>query len=366
MSAINRVKMLATSTGGSIFFKHNRHNQLIPFVWRETLAHISFEAIDSKLFSRAGVIPYYKNEGVIWYAMFIDAQYHTLTDGGGGVGPFENPFKAAFRELNEESMGIFNFTSRKIVKLIASSSQCIYDAHTLLIFEEIHLTNKSEMGRLSRKFRHAYEEAKLEEARGKVVDPITIENCFLVWISDTALKGVVFQDGVCNSTIPMDAEMADYISKRTKILDEQLELVKTQDSFETDKPAEIISIRDSDKSRLPPPKLKSDANPDIQLPIPGEKPAVEPEQNPKPKIEPKQDLDPEQEADLESEEVDLLIEEPIIDNPWMVPVEKLPPKIDSYKSRKIIPLIGMYPTIYDRVRNIFRTIYSNRPTIMSY
>lgn len=96
---------------------------------------------ESKRFSRAGIIPYTIIDNKKFFCLGIDNTYGTLTDFGGGVKKYENFVEAACRELEEESLGIFNFTTKELMEKVRKNSTTIYDSNTAILFLHVHIEN---------------------------------------------------------------------------------------------------------------------------------------------------------------------------------------------------------------------------------
>ena len=125
---------------------------------------------DSKRFSRAGIIPYTIVNNKKYFCLGVDSMYGTLTDFGGGVKRYENFVEAACRELEEESLGIFNFTSKELMEKVRKNSTTIYDCNTAIIFLNVKIENINDIIDLY--------EYKFKNSAGK------IENSAVVWIPE--------------------------------------------------------------------------------------------------------------------------------------------------------------------------------------
>ena len=106
--------------------------------------YYSYKSLTNKIplvrtFRRSGVIPYTvieeNGDRFKYFCLGIDSQYGTLTDFGGGVKKYETFAKAASRELEEESLGVFNFKSDKIYE----NSMAIYDTNMIIMFVNIKI-----------------------------------------------------------------------------------------------------------------------------------------------------------------------------------------------------------------------------------
>jgi hypothetical protein len=110
----------------NLYFSSKSHTSSIP---------------ESRKFKRAGIIPYTIISGIKFFCLGVDAKYGTLTDFGGGVKKSEDFVEAACRELEEESLGIFDFTSKEDMEIIRNYSKTVYDSSTAVIFLHLKLNN---------------------------------------------------------------------------------------------------------------------------------------------------------------------------------------------------------------------------------
>jgi hypothetical protein len=125
---------------------------------------------DSKRFNRAGIIPYTVIDNKKFFCLGIDAMYGTLTDFGGGVKRSENFVEAACRELEEESLGIFNFTTKELMEKVRKNSTTIYDSYTAIIFLNVMIERIEDIVDLY--------DYKFKRETGK------IENSAVLWIPE--------------------------------------------------------------------------------------------------------------------------------------------------------------------------------------
>lgn len=125
---------------------------------------------ESKRFTRAGIIPYTIINNKKYFCLGVDAMYGTLTDFGGGVKRYEHFVEAACRELEEESLGIFNFTSKELMEKVRKNSTTIYDCNTAIIFLHVKIENINDIVDLY--------DYKFKNTTGK------IENSAVVWIPE--------------------------------------------------------------------------------------------------------------------------------------------------------------------------------------
>jgi hypothetical protein len=102
-------------------------------------------------FLRSGVIPFTVNDGKKFFCLGIDEKYGTLTDFGGGVKRGEHFLDAACRELEEESLGIFDFRSESCIEKLKTNSITIHDCNTAIVFINIHIENMNEIVKLYNK-----------------------------------------------------------------------------------------------------------------------------------------------------------------------------------------------------------------------
>lgn len=97
--------------------------------------------IHDKMCSRAGVLIYVVEDGVVFYGFGLDSEYKELTDFAGKmvVGLDKSCVHAALREFNEESLGIFGQISPLAVRL----AQAIWDGENFIILYYSSLTRQS-------------------------------------------------------------------------------------------------------------------------------------------------------------------------------------------------------------------------------
>lgn len=81
-------------------------------------------------FARAGVVPFTIINNTTYYCFAVDAVYNQLTDFGGGVKTSESIILAALRELKEESLDYFDFTSSEDQQLFIKNSMALHDETT--------------------------------------------------------------------------------------------------------------------------------------------------------------------------------------------------------------------------------------------
>jgi hypothetical protein len=110
---------------------------MINFPFEST--YYSFKSQTSQIplttrFERAGVIPYVVIDDIKYFCLGVDSNFGTLTDFGGGVKKGELFSFAAARELFEESLGVFRFSSKSIYRYTTS----VYDKNMIIIFLQIN------------------------------------------------------------------------------------------------------------------------------------------------------------------------------------------------------------------------------------
>jgi hypothetical protein len=97
-----------------------------------------------KVFLRAGFIPYTIVDGVKYFCMAYDATYGTLTDFGGCTKKNEPFLHAACRELCEESLGVFKFTTQSMIEKVRKNATIVYDRLMCIIFVNLEVKNLNE------------------------------------------------------------------------------------------------------------------------------------------------------------------------------------------------------------------------------
>jgi hypothetical protein len=118
-------------------------------------------------FQRAGVIPFVVEDDEIYYCMGVDAKYGELTDFGGCIGDRESALDAALRELEEESLGVFNFRDSCTKEIIQKTSVAIYNDIGVVVYFVPICANRQIIT------------AEYNEQMKKHMDP---ENSGLVWV----------------------------------------------------------------------------------------------------------------------------------------------------------------------------------------
>ncbi len=135
--------------------------------------HQTIRLQNKKRFQRAGIIPYIIENGIKYYCMGIDTKFKNLTDFGGGCGKSEYFLQAAIRELNEESLGIFNISDFDEVK---RSSSCTYDDTVIVVFYELKDIDKNKI---------------ILEFNKRLNDINSPEISKILWIQEEILKQII-------------------------------------------------------------------------------------------------------------------------------------------------------------------------------
>jgi len=104
-----------------------------------------------KKFLRSGVIPFTIIDDKKYFCLGIDAKYGTLTDFGGGVKRDEHFVSAACRELEEESLGIFDFRSEECMDKLIKNSVTVHDGNTAIIFINVKVDDLGAISMLYQK-----------------------------------------------------------------------------------------------------------------------------------------------------------------------------------------------------------------------
>jgi hypothetical protein len=141
---------------------------IVNFPFAHTYRSFASEAVNIPLcrfFRRSGVIPYTIVNGEKFYCLGVDSKYGTLTDFGGSTRRYETFAGAAVRELEEESLGIFNFSPI----IMYQNSYAVYDDHNIILFVYVKITSMEDTVKLfNKKFSNATES----------------ENCGIIWIPE--------------------------------------------------------------------------------------------------------------------------------------------------------------------------------------
>lgn len=88
---------------------------------------------------RAGIIPYVKRNGDIYFMMGVDTKTGEYSDFGGGVKMHENALNAAMRECKEESRGIIDFKDLGLIRRAIFNRR--YRQNVCIMFSEIRTPN---------------------------------------------------------------------------------------------------------------------------------------------------------------------------------------------------------------------------------
>jgi len=124
---------------------------------------------ENRKFKRAGIIPYTIIEDKKYFCLGVDSKYGTLTDFGGGIKKEETFIEGACRELEEESLGIFDFTSEKDIKNITDYSKTIYDGTTAILFVHVKVNDLNSV---------------VEEFHRRMNKQTFVENSNIMWIPE--------------------------------------------------------------------------------------------------------------------------------------------------------------------------------------
>jgi len=127
----------------------------------------------SKKFIRSGIIPYIRENNETIYFFCIDTKYNEITDPGGSVKKNENFLDASLRELEEETLGLFDFRDMK--DFIENNSIIVYNRSYCMIFQQCQVEDKLN---ICKTYLDRYEINKDKEP----------ENSFLIWIKEEDLK----------------------------------------------------------------------------------------------------------------------------------------------------------------------------------
>lgn len=164
-------------------------------VTRALTANIGYR----RYFRRAGIIPFTRLHGEIYYFLTIDANFQELTDPGGHVKERESFLQAAVRELDEETLGIFNFCSERQIEHIRQNSVCYISGRTILILQPVIVDSLLDLSKL---FLQRLKEEK--EGRGSITH---LENTHLVWISESHLRRLASGD----AKVPLPTELSQLV-----------------------------------------------------------------------------------------------------------------------------------------------------------
>jgi hypothetical protein len=98
----------------------------------------------NKVFLRAGFIPYTIINNIKYFCMAYDATYGTLTDFGGSTKKNEPFLHAACRELCEESLGVFKFTTPSMIEKVRRNATIVYDRLMCIVFVNLEVKDLNE------------------------------------------------------------------------------------------------------------------------------------------------------------------------------------------------------------------------------
>lgn len=121
----------------------------------------------------------------IWFALGVDARFGELTDCGGFRGRLESIVDTAVRELQEESMGIFNFSS-SAGRIKIQNSPAIVGEKSCIVFVEID--NPLNFG-FPDKLPHAFMCSRSSFLNRRVAKSC-LENSLMYWLSAEDLMGL--------------------------------------------------------------------------------------------------------------------------------------------------------------------------------
>lgn len=129
--------------------------------------------------SRAGVIPFKRKNGTLFFAFGMDMRTSDLTDFGGHVEQNETPLKAALREYSEESLDAFGIITEDDVK----NSILIEDRSNIEIFYE----TKFEMRECINNFEFKMKQNLRDEKLGSEF----FEMSGIVWLTFSQLLNIL-------------------------------------------------------------------------------------------------------------------------------------------------------------------------------
>lgn len=173
-----------------------------PFAFSRT----TVRRIAARKFFRVSIIPYVRLEGVNHYALFVDANYREVCDGGGGARQSESFVSEAIRELYEESLGVFDLRGNP--GRLADCVCYFQNARVYILCEFV--MNATQMREMADRFRTEYERTVLELMAGPEVPTHHIENCFMLWIPEETLR-LLTADRASPSRVALPG--ADYYSR---------------------------------------------------------------------------------------------------------------------------------------------------------
>lgn len=127
-------------------------------------------------FHRAGIIPYCQHDEVNYFFMSVDARYRQLTDPGGTIFRGEDFISGACRELEEESLGIFDLRSEENRDKIRNNSIAYYSDDMIIIFQRVEVKSMLE---ICTRYKEKYHKMKKDGFRP--------ENSHLIWVTENHL-----------------------------------------------------------------------------------------------------------------------------------------------------------------------------------
>lgn len=103
-----------------------------------------------KNIQRAGVVFYFFDEKEIFFILGLDRKFQEWTDFGGSVDVGENGAEAAYREMTEETLGIFQARLEGVKNMI-EKSHAVIEPNMVIIFMPLNI-NKEEFTEYQMKF----------------------------------------------------------------------------------------------------------------------------------------------------------------------------------------------------------------------
>lgn len=169
---------------------------------------------------RSGVVPYAMIGGLRYFAFFIDAKYHEITDGGGGVHRGLDFLEEGLRELKEESLGVLDYTSLapSIRDVGTTLVGTIQGRRTAMTFFEIQIASLRVLQVMMVRYRRLYQKRRIEQACGEWVDPKTMENSFLLWMAEPDLKELSLEKKVSLDSFTAKLIFATSLPERPLLL----------------------------------------------------------------------------------------------------------------------------------------------------
>lgn len=174
------------------------------------------QLIDTNTFLRAGIAPYTIKDGARYFFLCVDAFHGDMTDPGGGLLPGEGFVGAAARELTEETLGMFHFSSSDDIEHIKNQSMCIHNDKSIIIFQPVSIPDLDEV---CSEYRRRYSLAVLNRSDDK-----HIENAYILWIAESDLCRVIAGETVKlpsslkSIMTPSDVELSMINSMNEKLI----------------------------------------------------------------------------------------------------------------------------------------------------